>query len=244
MKAINILWILVAASPLIGCGPSNRDSPLPLRPGGVCNQELTDALRAGQAATVRELIVRHVQVRCFEPASGATKVRPWTTPLELAVASGQPELVRLLISAGADAGDDKREITAIYRAVRMRRLDLVTMLIDAGASPNSHSGNPLLREAILQGDQPIVSALLDRGANPNQRWFSELQPGGTAYDPETFEKCAITPLMEVAARGASQLVKPLLRANADRRQVDCMGQSALDYARRNSHNDVVQLLSR
>jgi hypothetical protein len=40
-----------------------------------------------------------------------------------------------------------------------------------------------------------------------------------------------------------QLVAPLLRAGSNKRQVDCRGQTALDYARERNHADIAALLS-
>lgn len=239
------IFLIVSASQIGGCKASNEGLPVPLRPDGVCSQELTDAVRVGDESQVRALLARHAQVSCIEPIpSDAYRVRPWTTPLELAVATGQPHLVRTIIAAGAKPADHENEIPALYRAVRMRRVDLVRILLESGASANSHSGSPILREAVLQNDAGIVSLLLERGADPNQRWFSELQPGGRAPDPATVVECEIIPLMEVSGRGASLLVAPLLRAGADRLHVDCKGRTALDYARERNDKDIVQMLSR
>jgi hypothetical protein len=190
-----------------------------LRPNGACNEEFMDAIRAADAPAIRALTARRVQARCVEP--GVDGAGGSTTPLDLAVATGQPEVVHAVIAAGADLSS---EGAAIYRAVRSRRFDLVTLLLDSGASADSWgSGRPILREAILQDDIGMASLLLGRGADPNQRWFSELQPGGDVYDPATFAACFITPLIEAAARGQSQMVSLLLRAGADRALIDCKG---------------------
>lgn len=244
MRLAPALAVAVVVCQLSACRASSDGSPVPLRPNGVCSRELTDALRSANGPEVRALLARHAQVRCKEPVDGAARVRPWTTPLELAVATGQAEMVHLIIAAGASPADDEMEAPAIHRAVSMRRVDLVRILVEAGAAANSHSGRPLLWEAVLQDDVAIVSLLLQHGADPNQRWFSELQPGGTASNPEMVLRCAITPLMEVAAHGSAQLVPPLLRAGANKLDLDCKGRSAIDYARRYNHGDVVNSLSR
>jgi hypothetical protein len=235
------LVLLFSALLATGCNTADDDLPVPLRPDGRCNEDLVDALRRGDAPRVRALVARHVQVRCSErPPSVGYAVRP-STPLELAVATGQPELVRMLIAAGAKP--DHHELEAIYQAVRSRRIDLVKLLLDSGARADAPSGTPLLREAILQHDPAIAALLLERGAKANQRWFSELQPGGDAYDPATLMDCLITPLMEAAARGEMELVTLLVRAGADRNQIDCKGRSAADYARRRNHSTVAEMLS-
>jgi ankyrin repeat protein len=161
-EAVVTIFLVISTSEIAGCKASTEGLPVPLRPQGVCNQELMDAVRIGDASQVRALLARHARVTCVEPVLyGADRVRDWTTPLEQAVATGQPDLVRTIIAAGAKPGDHEREIPALYRAVRMRRADLVRMLLESGASANSHSGSPILREAVLQNDLRIVSLLWD-----------------------------------------------------------------------------------
>jgi ankyrin repeat protein len=213
---------------------------VPVRANGGCNQELTAALRAGNAREVQALLARHAKVTCKEPVFDADRVRPWTTPLELAVASGQAELVRSVISAGANAADHEVEVPAVYRAVRLKRADLLAVLLNAGASPNSHSGHPLLREAIQQGDPNVVGLLLDRGADANRPWWSEYQPN--PHFPG--QQCLVTPLMEAAARGHATTVTLLLAAGADRDHKDCEGETAYDYSVKYKHDNVAVLLTR
>jgi hypothetical protein len=135
--------IILALTPLL-CGACNLESaepPLPPGPNGACNPELTAALRAGDARQVDRLIARNAVVRCQEAAIGdPDRVRRWTTPLELAVETGQVAIVTAVLAAGAGAANHEIEVPAIYRAVRMKRPDLLNALLQAGASANSHSG--------------------------------------------------------------------------------------------------------
>lgn len=232
-----IVWLLCT-----GCRSPHVAPPVPSGPNGVCNTDLTGALRAGDSARVEALIARHASVRCTEPIAGdAERVRPWTTPLELAVASGRIRLVQLVIAAGAQPGSHDTEVPAIYRAVRMGRPDLVEYLLQSGASANSHSGNPILREAIKSGNSSIVRLLLQHGANPNKRWWSEFMPDPHFERSPPSTDCAITPLMEAAARGDTELVRLLLVAGGNRDEYDCRGQTARDYAVRSNHNAVADM---
>lgn len=121
------------------------------------------------------------------------------TPLMLAVGgkrgvnkpNSDPEVVRLLIRAGADVRAEfvdyamDREkytvntITALHWAV-MRCPEVISDLLDAGADINAPAfffGTPLMNAMVRSREHPeAVSLLLQRGADPN----IECRPFGTA----------------------------------------------------------------
>lgn len=72
-------------------------------------------------------------------------------PLGHAAEFSTPEIVRLLLEAGAPPEDyDVRDFSPLYRAVYQRhedrgRLDIVRMLVDAGADMRRFTGSPRLR---------------------------------------------------------------------------------------------------
>lgn len=60
------------------------------------------------------------------------------SPLHDAVVQGDPQIVTLLLNAGADvnAQDNEEEWTPLHDAVRLNRPKIVHMLLDAGADPS------------------------------------------------------------------------------------------------------------
>lgn len=116
----------------------------------------------------------------------------WTdskmTPLMRAVLNNNVEEVRSLIKQGADVnahtGDDWVEgESALMFAARRGYVDIVELLIDAGATVDGRAwadfprhGIPLLRYALEGGSLKIVELLLLRGANADA---TTLSPMGT-----------------------------------------------------------------
>ncbi|MFP8833394.1 ankyrin repeat domain-containing protein [Hydrogenophaga sp. XSHU_21] len=72
-----------------------------------------------------------------------------------------------------------------------------------------------------------VTALLDKGVNPNR----------------TGSRSQIQPLWKAAKRGHIKVVKLLVANGADVSAADALGMTALDYARRYSHAEVEAYLS-
>jgi uncharacterized protein len=88
-----------------------------------------------------------------------------------AVRAGDVEATRSALGAGADPNASERRWGGSVLAIAARngRDEIVQLLLDAGASPNSVSRfdwTPL-RAAAIHGHARIVSVLLDRGADPN-----------------------------------------------------------------------------
>jgi ankyrin repeat protein len=112
---------------------------------------------------------------CVEPVGGLWEFNSRTTPLDLAVATGDVQVVEALLHLGADA-HHSINLGAIYRAVQMKRTDLMRLLLAMGADPMSHSGVPLLREALKTNDPEVLKVLFAFGADPNARWWSPYAP--------------------------------------------------------------------
>jgi len=131
---------------------------------------------------------------------------------------------RVLVEGEIDRVNDATGYTPMCVAVHMRRADLVRVLLERGASPDSGEAfaTPLCDGA---GDTEIVKLLLKHKAKVD----AQDEDGGTA-------------LMGAAAAGNLETVKLLLKAGADPRMHDKYGMGALLQAADKGHTAVVELL--
>lgn len=92
-----------------------------------------------------------------------------STALMFAAQTGSVEAARLLLAAGATAGDVAGDgKSALVMAAFSGHGDVARLLLDAGADPNAAgAGYTALHAAALRGDVTLVKALLLKGANPH-----------------------------------------------------------------------------
>lgn len=137
------------------------------------------------------------------------------SPLTAAAAAGNAEEVRRLLAAGTppDAVDPSGQ-TALMVAARNDRVEVIRVLVAAGADVNAPDHRmtrwPPLVHAIHKGREGAATALLQAGADPN------------AHD-----RAGATPLMYAAAYGNLALVRKLLARGADPRAATTDGVTAL-----------------
>lgn len=134
------------------------------------------------------------------------------TPLHYAVMVGNEKAVKMLIKNSADINattlDNKN---AIHLALEGKFDDIANILIEAGVDlgPQDDSGCTPLMKAIMQEQNDLAYKLVnDKSVN--------LQ-----------DKNGNTPLMIAAAMGNSELIKHLLKNNADIEKVNVDGMNAL-----------------
>jgi ankyrin repeat protein len=98
------------------------------------------------------------------------------TPLMLAVGTGSPDMVRLLITGGADVNlSATNGNTCLHIAVNRHNLDLVKLLLDHGVNINAQAGPTCkawegwtaFHVACRNGKLPIVETLVRHGADLN-----------------------------------------------------------------------------
>lgn len=136
---------------------------------------LHQAIRLDDLRAAREAIARGAPVDGV-PADGETP-----RPLVLAIESGRPEIVSLLLENRADpALPSPAGEPPLILAVRSRDPRLVRMLLEAGALPasRSRSGMTALMEAARSGESASVDSLVAAGANPRET----LEDGSSAAD--------------------------------------------------------------
>ena len=100
------------------------------------------------------------------------------TALMMAATNGCAAATRALLEAGAGlhVSGPNRE-SALSLAVGYDHSECATVLLAAGGDADEVAdGQPLLHQAILLGNDAIVGALLDAGADPTARNYSEQTP--------------------------------------------------------------------
>jgi|SRR5579872_2768994 len=182
-------------------------------------------LHRGASPSARENLLTKPSLRSHDPGS---KPELGDTPLMAATGDGNVELMRLLISAGANVnGAGQAEFTPLISATQRGNLRAVNLLLTRGASPDQRNdyGDTALLFAGNGGFVEIIRALLQHGANVD---------GGAGR----------TPLMEAAESGSKEAVALLLhkKANLDTRRGSSL--NALEYARLGWNDDIVNMLVR
>jgi len=127
------------------------------------SQPLFDAVRAGDASAVRELIDLGANANAVIPGDGS--------PLIEAARHGRMDLVQMLLAAGADPNLPVRGDGApLIQASLSGNLEIVRLLVERGANvevfvPNDET--PLINAA-QAGNLAIVKYLIERGADVNR----------------------------------------------------------------------------
>ncbi|KAG7208569.1 hypothetical protein KM043_014782 [Ampulex compressa] len=173
-------------------------------------------------------IIRSILDACDNggTAEGLTKEKILNQPLleegtflSYAAKANQPDIVRTLLSCGADptvqnanlltavdaaSSDVVRHIfiEELLRATAASEIERVTQLINAGVNVNSWdsqgSKNTPLHWAACYGNKDVVACLIDQGADVNAE-----------------NGCGATPLHDAANRGDAAICRELLQAGAD-----------------------------
>jgi ankyrin repeat protein len=158
---------------------------------------LVDAVKNGDAATVKALLIKKADVNAAE--------RDGTTALHWAVTRNDVAAVDLLLGAGANVRATNRYgVTPLQLASTNGGVAVVERLLKAGADPNTSmpDGETVLMTAARTGNVGVIRALVTAGANVNAR---EPSKGQSA-------------LMWAAAEGNAAAVKLLVELGADLRE--------------------------
>lgn len=171
------------------------------------------------------------------------------TPLHWAVQHDKPEILRLLIEAGAKINAVNEESQSpLLRACRLGRHDCVDLLLDADAvctGTDAHGGTALMKAA-HGGMADIIEKLADRGGqhalldeNKCTALHHAARAGhpaaimvlvrvGAAVDQRDIQDW--TPLMHAADQGHTAAIEALIECGADPLLVCDTQNTALDFA--------------
>jgi len=177
VKPVAVMLVAVLAVPLSAAGPAR----------------VADAVQARDAATVRALLAKGVDVTATQPDG--------TTALHWAVRHDDLAMARRLLAAGAKVNAANRYgTTPLTLAAENSSASLISVLLAAGANANAVSGDgeSVLMTAARTGNVPAIKALLAAGAHVNA---SEPWHGQTA-------------LMWAAAANHADAVRALLEGGA------------------------------
>ena len=149
------------------------------------------------------------------------------TPLYWAVLAGNTKMVQLLLDYGAKIDDsDWRGVSALLVAIWRNDQELLSLLIQQGADPNSAqtTRSPLHAAAALDNVE-IATSLLGYGA-----------------EIDYLDRFGRTALFWAAIPGHLDMVKFLLESGANVDVKDEKGRSARWWAEHSGHSEIVQVL--
>jgi len=218
-------------------------------PPALLRLRLYDAVAEGDMATVSGVI--SWQGNGFTNDLGET-------PLHVAAAHGQDDMVRYLLNSKANVyAEDNRGHTALHAAALGGHVETVKALV-AHRSPLHHmsrNGETPLYIAVSERNPEMVACLLELGASPkleprllgsavtvgDVRILVMLINAGASI--ERRDAKGRTALLLACQTGQFKMAEALIEAGARVEAQDSDGVTCLDWAVRNGHRDVVRLLT-
>ena len=161
--------------------------------------------------------------------SGSEHLQDIVPPISIAIQNNHPEVVRLLIDAGADLNITSRKLrgaTPVIVSIYTGRIDIMKMLIAAGADvtlPDSTDVAPL-HWAAWMGITNAIQPLIDAGA-----------------DVDAEDDVGETPLYKAALQGHNTIVRTLIDAGANV-DLDNNGRSPIYIASVRGNHEIVAML--
>ena len=170
------------------------------------------------------------------------------SPLTAAVEIGDVYLVERLLALGAEVNVTYGE-TALEAAISGKRLEMIQVLLSAGADPNGASEyagpGTLLSVPVMKGDIKLVEALLSFGVNANNyhhqdgldpAWVSNALP----IAAQSGNKDMVQLLLDAGAAVDASYLN--IDTDASSEDIDVLGTTALLSAVRHGRNELAALL--
>ena len=215
------------------------------KPDGLGRSLLDVAIEERQVSEVKGLLAGGANITSYKPKpdSDETDYRYqhyWDfglSPVVRAFITGKTEVLALLLEAGVNPNMEVdmqlRSASLLSLAIDHHRIDMMKLLLEAGACPDgkpqsSKARTPLQQAAALGDSKPykeIPALLLEHGADVNKRG-----------------NCRDTPLHFACKQGNADLARLLLEADARTDYLNAKRHTPLDAARAHGHGDCVKLL--
>ena len=148
-----------------------------------------------------------------------------------AILTGQKELVKAILKKDETLLNSYSPdgFTPVALAAYFGKSEIAGILLEMGADPGIPASNPskvnALHAAVAQNDLDLAKKILEKGIDVNS---TQMQ--------------GVTALHSAAHRGSKEMVELLLEFGADKRQTTENGESAADFARKDSHENILPLL--
>ncbi|HEY1203199.1 MAG: ankyrin repeat domain-containing protein [Bryobacteraceae bacterium] len=220
------------------------------QPVAKSEQQLFEAIRAGDASRVSELLEA-------APSLAGARAPDGASPVLMAIYCGHPEMVGLFEERGVALN--------LFEACAVGRRERVAALVDANPSlirEFSDDGYPVLGLAVFFGHDEIAGMLIESGADVNAasrnsqhvaplhaaaarhntRMVGDLLARGA--DPDVEQGGGITPLHEAAFHDDREIAELLLAYGADPRHKTADGKTAADLATGRGHGELAAQLAR
>ncbi len=215
---------------------------------------LAMACQLGDLEAVKILVKGGADINLFDTSDENALIK--------ATMNNQIEIVRYLLAHGVKVNINSpvSRDSALFRALRYRNFDMLTLLIQSGANvnlPNKGGETPLM-VASLGDDLEMVNFLKTRGAKfnaPNEEFLCAASHGDvgtlqrilaegngakwTASMVNTSYDNGITPLMTAAENGQTAAVKVIIAAGADVNALDSIHDTPLMYAIKSGHKSTI-----
>jgi len=185
---------------------------------------LLSSAKEGRLEVVQQLLDAGISANAKDEQSRSA--------VALAAINGHSAVIRILLSAGANLNQPDREgNSAVVHAIHSAQMDCASTLITGGANVDvrDNGGLSAVMLAVQAGQYSILEALINAGADVSVK---NHESGQTA-------------LMMAADRGSMDMVELLLKnaiTSEDRDAQDRKGTTALLYAVRKGHTEIVRLL--
>ena len=167
------------------------------------------------------------------------------TPLMIASSCGHTETVDVLLQAGANVHntDSDGYSPLVYAITGRKSLQVIEQLLKAGAQPNVFINGQSIADKVREEGREDICKLLEQlnVLNTIQKQKEEEQQLQQLQQLQFSGRLAIS-IIEAANKGNIEVVKLLLKENADVNIQDKNGVTALMLASLNGHTHVVELL--